>query len=545
VLAEAIRGAIEWKAMPKVSSTQLFQRIKAFLVEEKESGRLLSTVDDLFRTFRKTNEEAADAEELRIQFETCIGLVESRGLIRRLSFGNLVLLQPETLDAYASAMVNAAKAEPDGLGSLAEEDALAGRFRMSQDERLRDKAQERLLLVATVEELLRHEIALREPADSGPHLVFPSQFTREWPEAPDPEGKAVVFRFEGPVLNLYTTLAVRLSRSGIFTKQEMWKNAALYKATVGGRCGLWLREIEEGRGELALFFDQAASEEIRFQFEEYVHAHLLRRVLPESLSRWRIFVCPNPECGTPVAEVQARRRRERGFDWIECNVCGERVSLLDREERIAAIRPSSVPAMDRAADAQRDLEAGLVSAVAELRTQGFLQWAGSAKATMTLAFTDVVGSTALGDELGNEEMNEVRRAHFTRARELIEKYAGHEIKTIGDALMVAFRTAVEALNFAIELYTNTGDSRIKIRAGIHIGPVHIQEEDAFGATVNYTARVVRMAEGAEIWCSDRAKGDIDEEKAEAHKALRWREHPDCELKGISGRHRLWSVAPVT
>lgn len=96
----------------------------------------------------------------------------------------------------------------------------------------------------------------------------------------------------------------------------------------------------------------------------------------------------------------------------------------------------------------------------------------------------------------------------------------------------------------MHLYTNTGDSRIRIRAGIHIGPVHIQEEDAFGATVNYTARVVRMAEGAEIWCSDRAKGDIDEEKAEAHKALRWREHPDCELKGISGRHRLWSVAPM-
>jgi len=202
-LAEAIRGGIEWKALPKVSSTELFQRIKAFLVKEKESGMLLSTAEDLYRTFLKFEGISLGMEKhvpnLRPQFETCIGRVESRGLIRRLSFGDLVLLQPELLDAYASAMVNAAKEEPDGLGCIVEEDALAGRFRMPEDERIKDKGQEKLLLIATVEELLCHEIALREPTDAGPILVFPSQFTREWPEAPDPEGKAVIFGFEGPL----------------------------------------------------------------------------------------------------------------------------------------------------------------------------------------------------------------------------------------------------------------------------------------------------------------------------------------------------------
>src|SRR5215216_6034257 len=105
---------------------------------------------------------------LQVQFETCIGLVESRGLIRRLSFGNLVLLQPELLDAYASAIINAARDEPDGLGHIAEEDVLAGRFRLSEDERIRDQEQEKLLLIATLEELLRHEIALREQSEHGP-----------------------------------------------------------------------------------------------------------------------------------------------------------------------------------------------------------------------------------------------------------------------------------------------------------------------------------------------------------------------------------------
>ena len=423
-LAEAIREGIDWHVMPRVSSPMLFQHIKTFLLDEKASRRLLSTTDDLFRAFLRTVGAAGEAEELRTQFETCISLVEARGLIRRLSFGNLVLLQPELLDAYASAMVNAAKAEPDGLGSLAEEDALAGRFRMPQDERLSNKEQERLLLIATVEELLRHELALREPADDGQHLIFPSQFTREWPEAPDPEGKTVIFRFEGPVLNTYSTLAVRLSRSGIFAKQEMWKNATVLSARVGGRCGLWLREMEEGRGELTLFFDTAASEETRFQFEEYVSAHLLRRALPESISRQRVFVCPNGECATPVTEVQARRRRERGFNWIDCNVCGTRVLLLDREERLASAHPTRVPEMDRAADTRRDLDAGFVSAVAEMRTRGFMKWAGSVKTTVALVFTDIVGSTALGNELGNEVLNDLLHTHFSHGRRLIEKYDG-------------------------------------------------------------------------------------------------------------------------
>src|SRR5262249_16905613 len=141
--------------------------------------------------------------------------------------------------------------------------------------------------------------------------------------------------------------------------------------------------------------------------------------------------------------------------------------------------------------------------------------------------------------------NDVLHTHFSHGRQLIEKYAGHEISALGDTLMVAFRTAAEALNFAVEFQADTGDDRVKIRAGIHVGPVHIQEEEAFGTTANYAARVVGMAEGAEIWASDRAKADIDLEKAEVHRYLCWTEHPERVLKGFPGRHRLWSVTTLT
>lgn len=120
-LVTAIKNAIDWEMLPKVTSTDLFQSIKAFLVAEKEAGRFLSTSEDLYRTFLKCEEDLREAENLTAQFETCIGRVESQGLIQRLSFGGLVLLQPELLDAYASALVNAVRDEPDGLGSISEE----------------------------------------------------------------------------------------------------------------------------------------------------------------------------------------------------------------------------------------------------------------------------------------------------------------------------------------------------------------------------------------------------------------------------------------
>ncbi len=327
-LADAIRSAIDWETLPKVNSPELFQRFKTFLIEEKDAGSLLPTADDLYRAFLRSGDAPPETEELRILFEASIRCLEARGLIRRLSFGNFILLEPELLDSYASALVNAAKEQPDGLGCISEELARAGRFPMPADERLKKEEQEKLLLIATIEDLLRHEIALREPAYGGPYLVFPSQFTREFSNLSDPKGKSVIFIFEGPVLNVYATLAVRLSHSGVFKKKEMWKNVAKYTALVGGTCGMLLSELKEGRAELTLFFDSTASEETRFQFEEFIYAHLRCHALPESISRQRIFVCSG--CGLIVTNQLVQLRVERGFTWVNCPVCEMNISFLDR-----------------------------------------------------------------------------------------------------------------------------------------------------------------------------------------------------------------------
>jgi len=363
-LRAAITNAISWEQLPKVTSTVLFQNIKDFLIEQKKVGRLLSTAEDLYHIFLQLHPET-----LLEQFDTCIGRLESQGLIRRLSFGNLVLLQPELLDAYASALVNAVKEEPDGLGSIAEEKVLAGSFSIPKDERITNKEQERLLLIAMVEDLLSYEISLREPADDGSYLIFPSQSTRENVEMPDPEDKTTAFNFQGPVLNIYATLTVRLSHSGQFKKKELWRNAITYEASVGGTCGLLLRNIGEGRGELTLFFDKEASKQTRIQFEQYIYIHLQRRALPESIQRKPIFLCGN--CGFVVTAQLLRLRKERNCESVDCPNCQTYISLHDTEEQLRIGPSPAVQAMDLAADKQRDLATAQTVIQGKVKTGDF------------------------------------------------------------------------------------------------------------------------------------------------------------------------------
>src|SRR5207249_2889593 len=127
--------------------------------------------------------------------------------------------------------------EPDGLGSILEARVLQGQFLVPREERLSNLMTEKLLLIAMVEELVRHQLVLRE---SG-FLLFPSQSTREYPERAALENKSIItFSFAGPVLSIYTTLVVRLAQCGIFQKQDLWQYVAIYTTKLGGIYGLFL-----------------------------------------------------------------------------------------------------------------------------------------------------------------------------------------------------------------------------------------------------------------------------------------------------------------
>ena len=91
------------------------------------------------------------------------------------------------------------------------------------------------------------------------------------------------------------------------------------------------------------------------------------------------------------------------------------------------------------------------------------EWARDDRVTLAIVFTDIVGSTALGRALGDEQMKGVRRAHFGHSRALLAQHAGREIKTIGDSVMAVFRSIGAALDYAHALYLNPGHAALQAR----------------------------------------------------------------------------------
>jgi class 3 adenylate cyclase len=75
---------------------------------------------------------------------------------------------------------------------------------------------------------------------------------------------------------------------------------------------------------------------------------------------------------------------------------------------------------------ERREAAGMVE-TSDTASETLGEWARDDLVTLAIVFTDIVGSTALGRALGDEQMNSVRRAHFGRSRALLAQHAGREI----------------------------------------------------------------------------------------------------------------------
>jgi adenylate cyclase len=170
-------------------------------------------------------------------------------------------------------------------------------------------------------------------------------------------------------------------------------------------------------------------------------------------------------------------------------------------------------------------------------------WLGVERGPIALIFTDIVGSTELAITIGDRDWVRLLIDHFKKARTYIAKHGGYEVKLIGDSCMVAFRTADAALDFAIEFAIDTGDPKISIRAGIHVGDVRVIENDLYGLMVNYTARVQHALKGDGIALSTAAKQRIEHEHgAKVHERFEIAPLDHDRLRGFpADQQQLWEI----
>ena len=186
---------------------------------------------------------------------------------------------------------------------------------------------------------------------------------------------------------------------------------------------------------------------------------------------------------------------------------------------------------------------------------------GVASETATIVFTDIRASTSIWEN-APDGMRAGLKIHNRVMREVMALFGGYEVKTIGDAFMIAFETTADGINFALQVHEKLlaadwpasllevpicapQDSLwggLTVRIGVNTGPVTLEQNaltgrtDYFGHTVNVAARLESackpgaVAVRSDVYRSDCAacNGVVGETEA-------------LELKGVSG---LAMVCPV-
>jgi class 3 adenylate cyclase len=167
---------------------------------------------------------------------------------------------------------------------------------------------------------------------------------------------------------------------------------------------------------------------------------------------------------------------------------------------------------------------------------------------ITLLFTDIKGSTALYDRIGDLNAFALVQQHFERLQDITTRFRGAIIKTIGDAVMAAFLNPADAVAAALTMRADAAasnhgqpDRQLILKIGIHKGAaiaVTLNDRlDYFGQTVNVAARIQHLAGAGEIYISedaydDKVKGALKAFKVEAKVA---------KLRGVEQDQRVFCI----
>jgi class 3 adenylate cyclase len=162
--------------------------------------------------------------------------------------------------------------------------------------------------------------------------------------------------------------------------------------------------------------------------------------------------------------------------------------------------------------------------------------------TVTILFSDIENATAINERLGDKQWMKLLHEHNKMVRREKLLHNGFEVKTIGDAFMIAFQSARDALRCAIGIQRSLArknifmEQPIRVRIGLHTGELIREADDFFGRHVNFAARVSSAAMAGDILISA-----LLYELVRPSGEFAFIAHKPTVLRGFKGKHILYSV----
>ena len=153
----------------------------------------------------------------------------------------------------------------------------------------------------------------------------------------------------------------------------------------------------------------------------------------------------------------------------------------------------------------------------------------------TLVFTDIVGSTAIAENIGDDAWRELLAQHNERVRWELDRFRGREVTTTGDGFLATFDGAERAVLCARRISRAAQDIGLQIRAGVHTGEVEEVPGNLRGLAVHVAARILGLAGPGEVVVSWTTRDLLD------GTAFTFEDRGTHELKGIAGPRAVYAV----
>ncbi|MFF0490473.1 adenylate/guanylate cyclase domain-containing protein [Nocardia sp. NPDC004068] len=157
---------------------------------------------------------------------------------------------------------------------------------------------------------------------------------------------------------------------------------------------------------------------------------------------------------------------------------------------------------------------------------------------VVIVFSDIEGSTALNEQLGDRAWVKLLTRHDRLVHGLVDTHHGHIVKSQGDGFMIAFgepRHAVECcLDIQDALARDDRSPTVLVRIGVHMGPSVRRGDDLYGRNVALAARVAARAAGGEVLVSETVRDALSDDPA-----ITFGPDREVELKGFEGTHHLY------
>jgi len=221
------------------------------------------------------------------------------------------------------------------------------------------------------------------------------------------------------------------------------------------------------------------------------------------------------------------------------HIAGDRTVNVEGGRFLAAHIPNArlleLPGNDHLFFIHEDTAGRMADAIEEFLT-GSIAPAGGDRVLATVLFTDIVGSTARAEQLGDQRWRNLLDAHHATVRQELARSRGNEVKLLGDGFLATFDGPARAVRCAKAISEAVLPLGIQVRSGLHTGEIEISEREVQGIAVNIASRIAALAEPGEVLVSRTVRDLV------AGSGLRFDERGRRVLRGIQEPMDLYAAS---